>query len=291
MNKHLSITLIWYLQIIALVIFPIAVLGAQDAPRETIEFEEKVIEFEDFPDLIIRVSKPFIRYQKWDTGHTGDSWFSIALELTNNTDQFITAVNFRTKLYANDGTLMSESTNATGPMTFEPQDGNVLKPGYRGVYDSFITKANEFYSRFGRMELEITEVKTASKAVMDSPVFSGNLLSYEEYPGLEFQLSEPYRFLDDLSGEERFTIAMKFRNGTEKPVQFINFFVRVFDNIGPLYELESQEHNRKYDPAPKNFFATEFPAGYEGINMSFFTDDLSFFDVYTKIEIMLVSVD
>lgn len=291
MNKRYSIKIIGCLLIIAISILPVTVLGAEDTQLETIEFTEDVVGFKDFPDILLRLSKPYLRYQKWDSEHTGDSWFSIALELTNNTDQFISAINIITRLYDTNDILVSESTNSTGPMTFEPQDGDVLKPGYQGVYDAFITKDSGFYGQFGRMELEITEVKTASKAVMDSPVFSGNLLSYEEYPGLEFQLSEPYRFLDDLSGEERFAIAMKFRNGTEKPVQFLNFFVRVFDNIGPLYELERQEHNQKYDPAPKNFFATDFPAGYEGINMSFFTDELSFFDVYSKIEIILMSVD
>lgn len=291
MNKHFRAALIWHLQIITLAILPIAALGAQDAPRTTVEFNNNVIEFEDFPDIIVSVSEPFIRYQKWDTAHTGDSWFSIALELTNNSDQLISAVNFITRLYNNKGILVSESTNATGPMTFEPQDGNVLKPGYRGVYEGFITKDSNFYDEYGKLELEITEVKTASKAVADGPVFSDNWLSYEEYPGLEFQLSEPYRFLNDLSGEEMFTIAMKFKNKSDKPVQFIYFFVRIFDDIGPLYELEKQEHNQKYDPPPGNFFATDFPAGYEGINVSFYRSDLSLFDVFNKIEIMLINVE
>ncbi len=277
------------LLIVTLTIGPIALLSAEDAPREEIEFEEQAIEFDDFPGIVLRLSKPFIRYQKWDVAHTGDSWFSIALELTNNTDEFISAISFSTKLYNDGGDIVSQSTSGAGPMTFEPQDGDVLKPGYQGVYDAFISRESEFYTEFGKLEFEITEVKTAS--VSDGPEFLSDWLSFEEYPGLEFQTSEPYRYLDDLSGDERFAIALKFKNNSESSVRHINFFVRIFDEIGPLYEREIQEHNQKYDPGPESFFASDFEAGYEGINRSFYTYELSLFDVFEKIEILLISVE
>jgi hypothetical protein len=291
MRTRIRIGLLTSLSIFVLALIPIVALVAEEAPRDEIEFDGAAIEFNDYPGIEVRVSKPFLRYQKWDPEHTGNSWFSIALELTNNTDEFISAVTFATRLYDDKEGLVSQGTNSTGPMTFEPQDGDVLIPGYRGVYDAFILRDREFYGEFGRLEFEIIEVKTASASVSDYPEFSSGWLSFDEHPGLEFQLSEPFRFLDDLSGDERFSIAMKFKNNSGNPVGHINFFVRIFDDIGPLYEREVQEHNQKYEPAPESFFATEFEADYEGINRSFYTNDLPLFDVFTKIEITLISIE
>ncbi len=290
MKNHSVMTLKRFILAIWLVILPFATTAAQQIPGEIIEFG-KDFGFPEYPDLTFRVSAPFFRFQKWDTGHTGSSWFSIALELTNNSEQSISAINFITRIYDTGGTLISESTVGTGPMTFEPQEGNTLEPGYKGVYDGFITKERDLYKSFGRMEFEITEIKTVSRTVGNTPVFSGEWLNFDEYPGLEFQLSEPYLSFDDLSGSELFVIAMKFKNNSGKPVTSMNFFVRIFDEIGPLYEKEARQESQFYDPPPGNSGSTEFPDGYEGINRSFYTNEASLFDIFTMADIILISTE
>ena len=77
-----------------LVILPKFNLVTQESLPETIEFSDEIITFKQSSGIVLRVSRPFRRFQKWDTEHTGDSWFSIALEFTNNTDLFISAINF-----------------------------------------------------------------------------------------------------------------------------------------------------------------------------------------------------
>ncbi len=282
-SKRLILTIL----LVSLSFIPSA---AQQVPGETIKFGGD-FELPEYPGLVFRVSNPFFRFHKWDTEHTGSSWFSIALELTNNSEQSISAINFITRIYGSEGSLISEGTVGTGPMTFEPQDGNTLEPGYKGVYDGFITKDRDFYNSFGRMEFEIDEIKTVSSTVGNTPVFSSEWLSFDEYPGLEFQLSEPYLSLDDLSGTELFVIALKFKNNSGKPVTFMNFFVRVFDEIGPLYEMETQQQTQFFDPPPGNPGSTVFPAGYEGINWAFYSNEASLFDIFTMADIILISIE
>ena len=266
-------------------------LNAQDKTRDSIIFSSDETSFSDYPGLTFRISEPYLRYQKWDTEHTGQAWFSLALELTNNSKQALSALNFKVVLYDKSGKKVYEATSTTDPMTFEPKDGKVLKPGYRGVYDAFISRDKSFYKDYGKLDFSFTEIKTASKPLNDQPVFSENWLSFDGHKGLNFQLSKPYTLIDDLSGNERFAIAIKFKNSSGNPVKFIYFNVKIYDDQGPLYENEVQEHNQKYDPPPKKFINPNFPVDYEGIDKKFYTNEKSLFKNFKKIEIEIVKVE
>ncbi len=272
-------------------ILAIMSLIAQDKPLESIVFSDNAITFAEYPGLSFKISEPYLRYQKWDTEHTGDASFAIALELINNSEQSISAINFSVKLYDNSGGTLFEGTVGAGPMTFEPQEGNVLKPGYQGVYDAFVTRDKSNYGKSGKLEFSIRELKTASASLNDEPVFPVDWLTFEGHDGLEFQLSDPYVLLDDLSGSELFAIAMKFKNSSGNPIKSMYFNVRIFDEIGVLIEQEIQEHNQKYLPEPKNFMDPNFPTDYEGIDKKFFVREKSLFNNFKKIEIDLVKVE
>lgn len=266
-------------------------LYAQDKPRDSIVFNKDETIFSEYPGLKFRISEPYLRYQKWDTQHTGQAWFSLAIELTNNSEQALSALSFKVALYDKSGKKVYEATSGTGPMTFEPQEEKVLKPGYRGVYDAFISRDKSFYKEFGKLEFSLTEIKTASKSLNDQPVFPEDWLSFDGHEGLNFQLSKPYMLLDYLSGDERFAIAIKFKNSSGNPVKFIYFNVKIYDDQGILYENEVQEHNQKYEPSPKNFMDSNFPKDYEGIDKKFYTSEKSLFENFKKIEIELVKVE
>ena len=108
---------------------------------------------------------------------------------------------------------------------------------------------------------------------------------------MEFQVSEPYVLLDDMSGSEIFAIAMNFKNNSKKPIKAMYFNVKIFDEIGVFIEQEIQEHNQKYDPPPKNFMDAEFPADYDGIDKKFFSRGMELFDSFKLIKVDLVRVE
>ena len=153
------------------------------------------------------------------------------------------------------------------------------------------TTPKEYYGKTGKLEFSINEIKIANTSLNDKPVFDDEWLTFEGFKGLEFQVSEPYVLLDDMSGSEIFAIAMNFKNKSEKPVKALYFNVKIFDEIGVFIEQEIQEHNQKYDPPPKNFMDAEFPAGYEGIDKKFFSRDMGLFDSFQLIKIDLVKVE
>lgn len=279
------------LLLISVILFSFMIAKAQDKPRETIVFENKEISFKEHPGLIFRVSEPYLRYEVWDTEHTGTAYCSVALEFENKSDKSISAIYFNVKMYSKDGELAYQGTSGTGPMTFEPKDGNVLKPGYKGIYNAFFNKDKSFYEKYDKLEFTISEVKTASASLVDKPVFSDNWLKFESHQGLEFRLSKPYILLDDLSGNERFAIAMEFKNTSGNPVNRFYFKVKVYDDKGLVSESEKQQHNGLYVPSPVNFMKTEFPDDYVGINKKFYTNEKSFMDKFSKIEIELIKVE
>ena len=283
MKKLFSFLVILILAVISLI--------AQDKPLESIVFSDDAITFAEYPGLTFKISEPYLRYQKWDTEHTGDASLAIAMELTNNSEQSISAISFSAKLYDISGGTLFEGTVGAGPMTFEPQEGNVLKPGYKGVYDAFITRDKSHYGKSGKLEFSIRELKTASASLNDKPVFPEDWLTFDGHDGLEFQLSKPYVLLDDMSGNELFAIAMKFKNSSGNPIKAMYFNVKIIDEIGVLIEQEIQEHNGKYLPGPKNFMDANFPGDYEGIDKKFFIREKSLFDNFKKIEIDLVRVE
>jgi hypothetical protein len=142
---------------------------------------------------------------------------------------------------------------------------------------------------FGKIEIQLVETGVAPKGVYDKPVFDSEWQKFEKFKGLQFRLSKPYMYLDDLSGNTYFAIAIEFQNKSGKAVKFLNFNQKVYDDQGLLVDLEVQNHNMMYEPTdPGN---DKFPAGYSGINKSFYTNDLNFFKKFQKIEFNLISVD
>lgn len=276
---------------IMLMLFSVIPAGAQQKTLDSAVFNKEEIKFADHPGLIFRLSKPYMRYQEWDKQHTGEPNFAIALEFTNRSEQNIAAISFIVKLYDKKGKIISEYTCSTSPMTIQPKDGSVLKPGYRGVDIYFVSKDKSFFGQFDKLDFKITEVKTASASMNDKPVFEDAWLTFKDYPGISVRLSKPYSFLDDLSGSERFAIAMEFKNEFKKPLKFMYFFTRIFDDQGPLYEQEIQEHNQKYDPPPVNPMNENFPDGYTGIDRTFYTSETSLFKIFKKIEIELIKIE
>jgi hypothetical protein len=142
---------------------------------------------------------------------------------------------------------------------------------------------------FGKIEIELTEIETAPKGMYDNPVFDPEWQTFEALKGLEFRLSKPFQYLDALSGNTYFAIAIEFNNKTKKAIKFLNFSQKVYDDQGLLVDREVQNHNQMYEPF--EIRDDKFPAGYSGINMKFYINDLNFADKYQKLEYRLISVD
>lgn len=260
---------------------------AQDNVSDAIVFKGKEITFKEHPGLVFRLSEPYLRYQPWDKAHTGDATCSVALEVANNSEDNISGIDFFTKVFDKKKKVVWEGTNGIGP---QPGEGMVIKPGGKSINDAFVNKDKAFCSEYGKVEFRITEVKTASASLTDKPVFPEEWLSFDGHAGLEFRLSKPYIWLDDLSGNERFAIAMEFKNSGD-PVKFVYFNVKVYDDQGVFFEGEKQEHNGRYLPSPRNFMDPKFPANYTGINKNFYTAEKSFLDKFKKIEIDIAKVE
>jgi len=266
--------------------FGLCDLQAQSKDATAIVFEKKEITFAEHPGLVFRVSKPYLSVP-W-TGATPS--FALALEFTNGSDKDISAMGFFVTLFDKAGKKAVQMTAGAGPMTFEPKDGNVLKKGYKGVSRVFITRDKSFMDQYGKIEIQLTEVTTPSMAGPREPVWGDNWLMFKDFPGLSCRLSQPYGMVDALSGEERFAIAIEFKNESKKNVGLVYYSVVIYDDQGPLYENEIQEFGDKYDPRPRGMDAL-FPDGYIGINRTFYTQDMSLFKSFKKIDVNLIKVE
>lgn len=249
-------------------------------------FVKPPLTFDKYPGLEFRLSEPFLSYPNFGT----EASFAIALELKNNSKDDITSMSFRVKLFDKQGKVISESMNQCGPLTFEPSKGKTIPQGYVGVYERFCREDKSFMDTFGKVEIELTEVLFAPSGVFDKPVFDPEWKTFEKFKGLQFRLSKPFLWLDDLSGKTNFSIAIEFKNGSNKPINFLNFSQKVYDDQGLLVDREVQNHNMMYEPFSGS--DQKFSAGYSGVNKTFYiNDNLNFFKNFQKIEYELISVE
>jgi len=256
-------------------------LSASPGYQNKYQFVKPALAFDKFKGLEFRLSEPFL------SGN--DPGFTIALELKNKSADDLTRLTFRVKLFDKQGKVVSESMNNCGPLTFLPASGKTIPPGYTGVYERFSTRDKSFMETFGKIEIELIEIETAPKGMYDKPVFDPDWQTFEAFKGLEFRLSKPFKYLDDLSGNTYFAIAIEFKNKSRKAIKFLNFSQKVYDDQGLLVDREVQNHNQMYEPF--EIRDEKFPAGYSGINKKFYINDLGFFEKFRKIEFFLQSVD
>lgn len=253
--------------------------------QNTYVFVKPSLTFTKYPGLEFRLSEPFLSYPNMST----EANFAIALEMKNNSKDDISSMSFRVKLFDKQGVVISESLNQCGPLTFKPSGDKTLPQGYAGVYERFCTKDKSFMDSFGKIEIELIEVLTAPKGLYDKPVFDPEWQTFEKFKGLKFRLSKPFLYLDDLSGKTEFSIAIEFRNESGKPIKFLNFSQKVYDDQGLLVDREVQNHNMMYEPfsGPDE----RFPARFSGVNKTFYINDQNFFKKFQKIEYQLISVE
>jgi hypothetical protein len=281
---------LYLLLFLPLCLFIPSTIQAQGKPLEKVVFKGEESILPGYDGLYFRLSEPFLKFREWDTEHTGASRFSIALEFTNRSEQNISAITFKVKLFSKAGDVAWEGTSGTGPLTFKPEAVNVLEPGYRGVYDGFITQDKSFFQDFGKMEFEIMEISTVGSITLEGPMFPDEWTQFKGFRNLKFKWSDPYIYVDNLSGDERFGIALKFKNESGETLRHMYFHVRVTDMQGQVHEADIQEHNRKYDPPPEFFMDASFPSDYEGVDYHFYSREKSFVDEFNKIDVSLVSV-
>jgi hypothetical protein len=248
-------------------------------------FEKQPLTFTKYPDLVFRLSEPFLSNPNFSTATD----FTIALELKNNSKDDVTSMSFRVKIYDKQDKVISESLNQCGPLTFVPVKGKTIPQGYQGVYERFCTKNKNFMDTFGKIEIELVEVLFAPAGVYDKPVFDTEWQAFEKFKGLKFRLSKPFLYLDDLSGNTKFSIAIEFSNESGKQIEFLNFNQKIYDDQGLLTDREMQNHNMMYDPFSGP--AEKFPSRYSGVNKTFYINDVSFFKKFQKLEYQLISVE
>lgn len=253
--------------------------------QDKYQFVKPALTFSKYPGLEFRLSEPFLSYPIGST----DPDFAIALEIKNSSKDDLTKLSFRVKLFDKQGNLVSESMNSCGPLTFLPAKGKTFPPGYVGVYERFCSKDKSFFDSFGKIEVELIETGVAPTGIYDKPVFDPEWQTFEKFKGLEFRLSKPFQYLDDLSGNTYFAIAIEFKNKTNKAIKFLNFTQKVYDDQGLLVDREVQNHNQMYQPF--DYKNENFPAGYSGINKTFYINDLKFSKVFQRIEYQLITVE
>ena len=258
-----------------------SILSANPVYQKQYQFVKSPLTFDKFKGLEFRLSEPFLS--------GSNSEFTIALELKNKSADELTRLAFRVRLFNKQDKVVSESLNNCGPLTFLPASGKTIPQGYTGVYERFITKEKSLMEAFGRIEIELVEIETAPKDIYDKPLFESEWQVFEAFKGLEFRLSKPFKYLDDLSGNTYFAIAIEFRNKSKKAIKFLNFIQKVYDDQGLLVDREVQNHNQMYEPF--EIRDEKFPAGYSGINKKFYINELNFFEKFRKIEYTLQSVD
>jgi hypothetical protein len=268
-------------------------LLAQDKPPLTPSFSGETVIFSEYPGIAFRLSNPFLRYQPWDIERTGSADFAIAIELTNKTDKYISALTFSVTVYNTSGKAVYQASVGSGPFTFAPNAGTTLPPGYVGVYDAFITRDKGFFNDFGRVDFKIMELKTASASLTAQVVFDDQPITFKDFPGLEFYVSKPYAYLDSMSGDELFAIALKFVNSSKTRIQALYFDATIFDDKGQVDQQQDiQEHNQRMSPPVMNYGDPYFPDNYTGIDKAFFTRaDLSLLKTIKRVEIKLIKVE
>ncbi|TAL76450.1 MAG: hypothetical protein EPN88_02990 [Bacteroidetes bacterium] len=249
------------------------------------QFVRPPLTFTKYNGLEFRLSEPYLCYPN----QSQEPDFAIALEFKNLSKDDITKLSFSVRLFDKQGKLVSESMNYCGPLTFVPSKAKTIPPDYAGVYERFCTKDKSFMDSFGKIEIELIEIGVAPKGNYDKPVFDTGWQKFEKFKGLEFRLSKPFQYLDDLSGNIYFAIAIEFKNKTNKAIKFLNFNQKVYDDQGLLVDNEVQNHNQMYEPYSMR--DEKFPPGYSGINKTFYINDLNFFKKFHKIEYQLITVD
>jgi hypothetical protein len=259
--------------------------GCSPGFQDKYVFVKPALTFDKYPGLEFRLSEPFLSYPNMST----EANFTLALEMKNNSKEDISSMSFRVKLFDKQEKLISESMNQCGPLTFKPSKDKTIPQGYAGVYERFCTKDKSFMDTFGKIEIELIEVLFAPKGLYDKPVFDAEWQTFEKFKGLKFRLSKPFLYIDNLSGTTEFSIAIEFRNESGKPIKFLNFSQKVYDDQGLLVDREVQNHNMMYEPfsGPDE----RFPAHYSGVNKIFYINDQKFFKKFQKIEYQLISVE
>jgi hypothetical protein len=172
------------------------------------QFTNPVLTFTKYNGLEFRLSGPYLS----SPAPGSETNFAIALELNNKSKDDITKLTFRVRLFDKSGKVISESLNNCGPITFMPQKGKTMPPEYTGVYERFCTKDKSIMETFGKIEIDLVEVEIAIKDIYDKPVFDPEWKTFPAFKGLEFRISKPYRYLDALSGNTLFAIAIEFKN-------------------------------------------------------------------------------
>jgi hypothetical protein len=208
-------------------------------------FAKPLLTFSKFNGLEFRLSEPFFSNPKFSS----ENDFAIALELKNNSKDDLTKLSFNVKLFDKSGKVISESLNNCGPLTFEPQKGKTIPQGYIGVYERFCTKDKSLMDTFGKIEIDLVEIEVAPKDIYDKPVFNPEWNFFTGFKGLEFRLSKPYKYLDELSGKTLFAIAIEFKNKSNRAIKFLNFNQKVYDDKGIVEDREIQNHNMMYEPS------------------------------------------
>jgi hypothetical protein len=256
---------------------------------EEIIFKTDPIAFQEHPGIKFWLSEPFKRYQKWDTQKTGDAQLSVALKIENKSGKAISKLFPNIKSFDKDGNLMKQLSGGTGPFSFEPNPSKIIPNNYVGIANTFYNDELLNADTFGKVEFTILELGYAHPDATDNPPFKSDWVQFDKCDGYKFRLSEPHIFVDGLSGNNLFGIAMELKNESGKEVKFFNFQVKVYDEQGVVYDEERQNHTGLFDPSVR--FGHVFPADYQGLNRNFYTNDEDFIKSFKKIEFSLNSVD
>lgn len=257
---------------------------------DEIVFNSDPITFPEYPGIQFWLSEPYQRFNKWDTQKTGDSWLSVALKMKNNSGKPIAKITPKRTAYDKDGNILKQSTGGFSTFAFDPNPGNTFPDGYQGIMDSFFSTDISDVDKFKEVKFAITEFGFASAAAIDKPVFKSDWIEFDNFKGFKFRLSEPFVFVDDMSGNNRFGVALEIKNESGKEVNNFYFQIKVYDDQGLLFDEERQNHQQMYVPSIMKM-NPKFPADYQGINKKFYTNEESFIDKFNKIEIILNRVE
>lgn len=257
---------------------------------DEIKFNSQPITFTEAPGVEFWLSDPFKRYEKWDTQKTGNAKLAVAIKVRNKGGKAISKINPSVTVYDKNGGIMKQYTGGTAPMGFEPNPGNTWPDNYEGIYDAFYSDELSRAADFGKIEFKLADVVYASAAATDQPVFKNDWVEFDNYKGYKFRVSEPFVFVDDLSGNNRFGIALEFKNESGKEAKFFNFQIKVYDDQGIYFDEERQNHNQMFEPGI-NPMKTGFPVDYQGVNRKFYTNEEDFMKVFKNIEFSLNSVE
>lgn len=253
-------------------------------------FTSDAITFKEHPGIRFWLSEPFKRYQKWDTQKTGEAKLSVALKIENKSGKAISKIYPSIKSFDRGGNLMKQMSGGTGPSSFEPNPNKTIPNNYVGITNTFYNDDLVNADTFGKVEFTLLELGYAHPAATNNPTFNSDWVQFDKCDGYKFRLSEPYIFVDGLSGDNLFGIALELKNESGKEVKFFNFQVKVYDEQGVVYDEERQNHNGLFDPSVR-FGINVFPANYQGMNRNFYTNNENFIKKFKKIEFSLNSVD